>query len=205
MTSNHSGARLQIYDGVSTIDVASHTGGGSEELITGTVTIAAGATQLRCYVLIASSAGNNVSITSGDYIEFTELQLELGSVATDFEHRSYGEELALCQRYYHRLTPGSSMPISTGGTVNSTTIALMPAYPHPVDMRVVPTITKPSAGNFQIRHRNVATVCTVVVATASDNRVAFFTVTVASGLTVGDGCYLRSGGAGTYVGFDAEL
>jgi len=33
-------------------------------------------------------------------ITVAQVQLELGSVATDFEHRSYGEELALCQRYY---------------------------------------------------------------------------------------------------------
>ena len=40
--------------------------------------------------------------TSGDglWFEFTEVQVELGSNATEFEHRSYGEELALCQRYY---------------------------------------------------------------------------------------------------------
>ena len=42
------------------------------------------------------------AVTSGDYVEFKEVQLELGSVATDFEHRSYGEELALCQRYYYQ-------------------------------------------------------------------------------------------------------
>ncbi len=33
-------------------------------------------------------------------VDIANVQLELGSVATDFEHRSYGEELALCQRYY---------------------------------------------------------------------------------------------------------
>jgi hypothetical protein len=33
-------------------------------------------------------------------IDLANCQLELGSVATDFEHRSYGEELHLCQRYY---------------------------------------------------------------------------------------------------------
>ena len=32
----------------------------------------------------------------------TGVQLEVGSVATDFEHRSFGQELALCQRYYEK-------------------------------------------------------------------------------------------------------
>ena len=32
------------------------------------------------------------------------MQLEFGSVETEFERRSYGEELALCQRYYERNT-----------------------------------------------------------------------------------------------------
>jgi len=40
------------------------------------------------------------SMSNTDWFEVTQVQLELGSVATDFEHRSYGEELALCQRFY---------------------------------------------------------------------------------------------------------
>jgi hypothetical protein len=54
-------------------------------------------------VFIDSGAYGNVTITAGDYFEATMLQLEEGKVATPFEHRSYGEELALCQRYYYRL------------------------------------------------------------------------------------------------------
>ena len=46
----------------------------------------------------------NLASTIGNYIEITGLQLELGSVATDFEHRSYGEILADCQRYFEVLT-----------------------------------------------------------------------------------------------------
>ncbi len=38
--------------------------------------------------------------TTGATFDLTGVQVELGSTATDFEHRSYGEELALCQRYY---------------------------------------------------------------------------------------------------------
>jgi len=36
-------------------------------------------------------------------VYYSEMQAELGKVATPFEHRSYGEELALCQRYYERI------------------------------------------------------------------------------------------------------
>ena len=43
---------------------------------------------------IASSTSNNFYITG--------IQLEVGRNATEFEHRSYGEELALCQRYYQK-------------------------------------------------------------------------------------------------------
>ena len=36
--------------------------------------------------------------------DVTGVQLEVGSTATDFEHRSFGQELALCQRYYYKET-----------------------------------------------------------------------------------------------------
>ena len=40
--------------------------------------------------------------TNDATFEITGLQLEVGTEATPFEHRSFGEELSLCQRYYQR-------------------------------------------------------------------------------------------------------
>ena len=45
--------------------------------------------------------GQNWLNTSGATFDLTGFQLEVGSTATDFGHRSYGEELALCQRYHY--------------------------------------------------------------------------------------------------------
>ena len=40
--------------------------------------------------------------TNDATFEVTGVQLEVGSVATDFEHRSFGQELKLCSRYYQK-------------------------------------------------------------------------------------------------------
>ena len=49
--------------------------------------------------------------TTNDYWHITGVQFEVGKVATPFEHRSYGEELALCQRYFERYYPAGQMQI----------------------------------------------------------------------------------------------
>ena len=99
--SNQSSTRLQIYDGVSFIDDAGsrHTGGGDWENLSLTFTPSSSSTTLNARI---TGYDGLIALTTGDYIEVANAQLELGSVATDFEHRSYGEELALCQRYYSK-------------------------------------------------------------------------------------------------------
>ena len=56
----------------------------------------------------AFGQGVNVLSSTNNYFKITGVQLEVGSVATDFEHRSYGQELALCQRYYQLIVPRDS-------------------------------------------------------------------------------------------------
>jgi len=65
-------------------------------------------------VLIIRQSAGDTSTTAWN-LNIANVQLELGSVATDFEHRSYGEELALCQRYYEVIADGSVSQVQTFG------------------------------------------------------------------------------------------
>jgi len=67
-----------------------------------------GYTRWACPVKITDAHTDYIRIVveleavSGNISYLRQVQLELGKVATPFEHRSYGEELALCQRYYEK-------------------------------------------------------------------------------------------------------
>jgi len=51
---------------------------------------------------------NTFSDTTGNYFELTGVQLEVGSKATEYEHKSYAETLAKCQRYFEGVPAGST-------------------------------------------------------------------------------------------------
>ena len=85
----------------------------------------------------------------------TGLQVEVGSVATPFEMRSFGEELALCQRYYFGSSYGDTTPGTTGpfGTAHSTNEANV-GFEFPTTMRATPTVTVfDASGNANRIHR----------------------------------------------------
>ena len=149
-------------------------------------------------VNIASSTDNDWSITG--------LQAEVGSVATDFEHRSFGQELALCQRYFLHYDSSDAifarygLGISTSGTTCPTRIEF------PVQMRTVPTLT--SAGNLQISSAAAGyavTGLTIETNTCTKN-VGQVVATVSSGLTAHKPYYLESNNNNSSkVQFSAEL
>jgi hypothetical protein len=135
--SNTRNARLTSYGNGSPNQVIvsePHSGSGEWEKLSVTFTLNSNTVNGWFVSAFISTAGiGSVAQVTGDYIEVTQLQLELGKVATPFEHRSYGEELALCQRYYHTLRSGIFGVGTTTGTVAFT-------YSSPVTMRATPTI-----------------------------------------------------------------
>ena len=70
------------------------------------------------------------------YVDMSGVQLEEGGRATEFEHRSYAEELALCQRYFQVMARGYISPARG----NSSTSYLW-TYETPVPFRALPTAT----------------------------------------------------------------
>jgi hypothetical protein len=58
----------------------------------------------------ANSQTINYLKTTSDYFQMTGIQYEIGRNATEFEHRSFSEELALCQRYYQKSYNYSQYP-----------------------------------------------------------------------------------------------
>ena len=81
----------------------------------------------------------NLFSSTDNELYITGMQLEVGSTATPFEHRSVGEELRLCQRYYVE-EDGVSMRNFTGGTIAV-------SIPHfwKTTMRAAPTISGTNA------------------------------------------------------------
>ena len=143
-------------------------------------------------------------------MDLAQVQLEVGKVATPFEHRSYGEELALCQRYYYRITSdGTNQNIFGVGLVDGSADAYTQIY-FPVTMRTAPTamdITG-TASDYGVRMGSgTSVVSDTVPLLSSDTQpdIGIVLFSVATGLTANSACFGRAVTSGTYLGFYAEL
>jgi len=87
--------------------------------------------------------------TNDATFEITGLQLEVGSVATDFEHRSFGEELALCQRYYQKYQHASYRGLNFIGRRTGSNTVVGAAYGFP-PMRTAATSTINGGGAYRL-------------------------------------------------------
>ena len=157
--------------------------------------------------------------TNDATFELTGVQLEVGSTATDFEHRSYGDELRRCQRYFYAHSGGAhtvnGSDSSTPNTVLNTascqsTSSISVAVPLPVPMRAVPTLYSTVAGSTRYRLNssgaNTNSGSDPVIWTAgSSHTTVQMDLAGFSGLSAGQaGTVRRYDGTGV-LGFQAEI
>jgi len=115
---------------------------------------------------------------AGDFLYLTNIQFEAAtSVATPFEHRPYGTELALCQRYYQELEEGIF-----SGFINGTTQVAYIGIPLTVSMRATPTGVSGGLDCWHLNGQTLNTTTPIFSYTAGRSSVRA-TVNGYSGLT----------------------
>jgi len=143
----------------------------------------------------------SIFASTDNTLEITGIQLELGSQATPFEHRSFGEELQLCKRYFHKT--GGTAYCNIGTVTNFSSGAMLGPYKHPVEMRSAPSVTK--SGDWAVLGGDT-TVNQTAVSSDSNGKVSEIGFASGSGGTSGRSATLRfNNDADAYLHWDAEL
>jgi len=142
----------------------------------------------------------NVFDNTANNFYITGVQLEVGSVATDFEHRRYADELRSCQRYFQK-AGGSHWGATEGSTQFRIQVNLEP------EMRSAPTVTVRSGCKFNTRYSGDTTITDPTLASTASQSRNVWTGISSSGLTGGTPVYGRSqqGDTGDFMACDAEL
>lgn len=90
--------------------------------------------------VLSATGATNLLATSSATIQFTGVQLEAGTTATPFEHLQYGQQLALCQRYFYTESQADAYHNLMNGFYAST-ILWIGVLHLPVPLRASPTLT----------------------------------------------------------------
>ena len=149
---------------------------------------------------------NVVDSTSNDFY-LTGVQLEVGSVATDFEHRSFGQELALCYRYYYRESIENTEFFNGLGKVDSDGNSIDLNLKFPVTMRTTPTAVEQAGSGTNYLIRGSSTLQCTGVPTYGDATQQSATIRFtrsSHGISTNNVANCGAWGA-SFLGFSAEL
>ena len=137
--------------------------------------------------------------------DVTGVQLEVGSVATDFEHRSFGQELTLCQRYFFRTpafgTGATSIYLASGVETGSSSRI---AFIMPQVMRAAPTVTAGDLNSDDEQSTTDASTVSAIIAGSSNCDRMRIQLTGGS-YNAGNAVSLVCANANGFLAGDAEL
>ena len=141
--------------------------------------------------------------------ELGGVQIETGSVATDLEHKSFGDELALCQRYFYRFTADNGDLMGLGMSVNANNHYMLMLFPQP--MRTIPSYTGSSGTNLYFLTQNTTglidtsnMVLSIPPTTPNPDMCIMYGSTSGTG-TAGQAALVQSQSDGIKMSYAAEL
>jgi len=154
---------------------------------------------------VQSTGSVDLCATNGATWQITGVQLEAGSVATPFEHRQYGQELALCQRYYQRTkrTGDATTCIGNGHIYNSLTAYSV--YNFKQTMRSAPTGNASASSDLGILSAGANYVSSSTHFQAANEDQIEIVLSGLSGAPTGNGGWVRLQTNNSWIDFSAEL
>ena len=154
-------------------------------------------------IRVSSSMVNLASSTANEWY-LTGVQLEVGEKATPFEHRSYGDELARCQRYYFLLAESNNKQFAVGTYYTNGQFAATVHFP--VSMRAVPTLDYETGTDYyRIWSTGTFDDFAAFSAVRANLTSAGIDTSTGTGGTQGNGGVMTTLTTTAYVGWSAEL
>ena len=182
------------------------------QIATGTFTVNSTVTGYSTTISIPSAATTGLQIefsvgaqTSGTWT-IGNVQLEAGTVASPFERRDYGRELAMCQRYYQYWGGTASFErIATGYATSATAMEVfVPRFS--AVMRSTPSLSANSVSNFRASDASSSFTATAISISQASPNSCGIAVTVASGLTTNRPMSMDTNNTtSAHLGLSAEL
>ena len=150
--------------------------------------------------------------TAGHTLSIKEVQLELGSVATSYQHRTYANTFADCQRYYQRLDANTTADQQILFGFFSSTSMVRCFWDFQTPMRTAPTMSNSAAATFEIADgkdtvgANDATATSYTGNVTCADRAMFRANYGGTGYTAGETGYIRRDSSdATFIIADAEM
>ena len=153
--------------------------------------------------------------TNDSTFAITGVQLEVGSTATDYEHRSYGDEYLRCARYFHRIEKdsGQAWSVLSTSAVNRGTNNTRCFFKHPVPLRAIASwaisdvddtrVDSSSTGHIFATNTPNSTTLMASYSTKEQTCVDFGSAD--TNIAIGHASWLRSNNAAVTLDFSAEL
>ena len=157
----------------------------------------------------AATGQVNLLDATNNYWQMTNVQFEVGDTATSFEHRSFGDELARCQRYFYMAASGADSNNATVALcMNYSANSARAVFHFPVTMRTTPDIYSVEGTDyFRIRQHSGTSdnPDTIHGGNERPNMAEMAFEDDVAGMTAGQASLLRINNAAARIGYEAEL